>query len=197
MSVMVGKDKQEDDNSSDAGYSPEELEQLVQEKDAEIASLKEDLLRKRAEFDNFRKRTRKEQEEFRNFAVENLMMELLDVYDNFERAIESAHNTNDVDSVVEGVEMVFRQFVSILEKEGLKRIECEGEEFDPSEHEAMMHVEHADHPDNTIIDVCKPGYKLNSRIIRPAMVTVSKNTSSDKEEKSSDKEEKCSDKEEK
>ncbi|KXS40456.1 MAG: molecular chaperone GrpE, partial [Methanohalophilus sp. T328-1] len=132
---MVGKDKQEDDNSSDAGYSPEELEQLVQEKDAEIASLKEDLLRKRAEFDNFRKRTRKEQEEFRNFAVENLMMELLDVYDNFERAIESAHNTNDVDSVVEGVEMVFRQFVSILEKEGLKRIECEGEEFDPSEHE--------------------------------------------------------------
>ena len=193
---MVGKDKQEDNNSSEAGSSPEELEQLVQEKEAEIASLKEELLRKRAEFDNFRKRTRKEQEQFRNFAVENLMVELLDVYDNFERAIESAHNTDDVNSVVEGIEMVFKQFVSILEKEGLKRIECEGEEFDPSEHEAMMHVEHADHPDNTIIDVCKPGYKLNSRVIRPAMVAVSKNTSSDKEE-TSDKEEKCSDKEEK
>jgi len=150
------------------------LEEQLRMRDEEVAQVKDRLLRLTAEFDNFRKRTAREKEEFRKFASEELRLELVEVYDNFERALESAKNTDDVSSVVKGVEMVFKQFVSILEKEGLQKMECIGAEFDPHEHEAMLHVEHPDHDDNTIIDVCKPGFYLHSRVLRPAAVTVSK-----------------------
>lgn len=142
--------------------------------EAEVAQLKDKLLRLTAEFDNFRKRSAREKEEYRKFAVEQVIIELLEVYDNFERAIESAKQTEDISSVITGVEMVFKQFTGILEKEGLQKIECVGHEFDPFLHEAMMHVEHPDHDENTVVDVCKPGYYLHTKVIRPAMVTVSK-----------------------
>ncbi|MBC7085205.1 MAG: nucleotide exchange factor GrpE [Methanomethylovorans sp.] len=153
--------------------APSLQEQLCM-KDQEIAQLKDRLLRLTAEFDNFRKRTIKEKEEFRKFATEKLILELIEVYDNFERALESAKNTEDVSSIVKGLEMVFKQFVSILEKEGLQKMECLGAEFNPHEHEAMMHVEHPDHEENTIIGICRPGFYLHSKVLRPASVTVSK-----------------------
>jgi Molecular chaperone GrpE (heat shock protein) len=140
----------------------------------EAAELRDKLLRLTAEFDNFRKRSIREKEEYRKFAIEQMVIELLEVYDNFERALESAKQTDDISSVIKGVEMVFKQFTGILEKEGLQKIECKGAEFDPYLHEAMMHVDHPDHDDNTVVDVCKPGYYLHSKVIRPAMVTVSK-----------------------
>ncbi|MDK2831473.1 MAG: molecular chaperone GrpE [Methanolobus sp.] len=140
----------------------------------EASQLRDKLLRLTAEFDNFRKRSAREKEEYRKFAVEQVIIELLEVYDNFERALESAKQTDDITSVITGIEMVFKQFTGILEKEGLEKIECKGAEFDPYLHEAMMHVEHPDHEENTVIDVCKPGYCLHTKVIRPAMVTVSK-----------------------
>ncbi len=140
----------------------------------EAAQLRDKLLRLTAEFDNYRKRSIREKEEYRKFAVENLILELLEVYDNFERALESAKNSDNIESIITGVDMVFKQFTSILEKEGLEKIECSGAEFDPHLHEAMLHIEHPEHDDNTVIDVCKSGYYLNSKVIRPAMVTVSK-----------------------
>lgn len=140
----------------------------------EAAQLRDKLLRMTAEFDNFRKRSAREKEEYRKFAVEQLIIELLEVYDNFERALDSAKQTDNVESVITGIEMVFKQFAGILEKEGLEKIQCEGAEFDPYLHEAMMHVEHPDHEENTVIGVCKPGYCLHTKVIRPAMVTVSK-----------------------
>jgi len=101
---------------------------------------------------------------------------MLEVCDSFERALDSAKTAdkNNIGSVVDGVEMVLKQFISILEKEGIKKIECKGEEFDPHLHEAMMHIETTDYPDNTIIDVHKPGYMLHSKVIRPVMVTVAR-----------------------
>lgn len=143
-------------------------------KDKEIAEIKDKLLRLTAEFDNFRKRTIREKEEFRKYAAENLLLELTEVYDNFERALDSAKSAEDVSAVVKGIEMVFKQFVTILEKEGLKKMECIGTEFDPHEHEAMLHVESAEHDENMVIDVCKSGYYLHSKVLRPASVTVSK-----------------------
>lgn len=168
------------DTKSDSSSLSEDIETLkrdLEAKEAEISELKEQLLRNRAEFDNFRKRSRREMEEFRKFAVENVMFELLEVYDNFERALASCRNTDDVDNIIAGVNMVFKQFVSILEKEGLKRIECEGKEFDPQLHEAALHVENDEYPDNTVIEVCRPGYEFHSKVIRPASVIVSKNVS--------------------
>ncbi len=140
----------------------------------EVTELRDKLLRMTAEFDNFRKRSAREKEEYRKFAVEQVIIELLEVYDNFERALESAKQADDISSIIKGVEMVFKQFTGILEKEGLQKIECEGTEFDPYLHEAMMHVEHPEHDENIVVDVCKPGYYLHTKVIRPAMVTVSK-----------------------
>jgi len=145
----------------------------------EASKLKDQLMRLAAEFDNFRKRSAREKEEYRKFAVENIMVELLEVCDNFERALDSAKNADNIESVVEGLEMVFNQFVSVLNKEGLERIECKGLEFDPHIHEAMAHIETSEQDDNTIIDVYKPGYMLYSKVIRPAMVTVAKNPQAD------------------
>ncbi|MEA1985528.1 MAG: nucleotide exchange factor GrpE [Euryarchaeota archaeon] len=150
-------------------------EETADPRDVEIAQLKDQLMRNRAEFENFRNRNRKEKEEYRKFAVENIMMDLLEVSDNFERALVSARKANDANSVIEGVEMVFKQFNSILEKEGVQKMECQGEEFDPHLHEAMMYIESDEYPDDTIIEVCKPGYEMNSKVIRHAMVTVAKN----------------------
>ncbi|MBW6471169.1 MAG: nucleotide exchange factor GrpE [Methanosarcinaceae archaeon] len=145
----------------------------------EIAQLNDKLLRLGAEFDNFRKRSNREKDDLRKHATENLMLEMLEVCDNFERALHSAKAADDPKSVVKGVEMVLKQFISILEKEGVKKIECKGEEFDPYLHEAMLHIETNDYPDNTIIDVHKPGYMLHSKVIRPVMVTVAKKPEDD------------------
>ncbi|WP_342305821.1 nucleotide exchange factor GrpE [Methanolobus sp. ZRKC5] len=152
----------------------EEGKVAVNPSEDEAAELRDKLLRMTAEFDNFRKRSTREKEEYRKFAVEQVIIELLEVYDNFERALESAKQADDISSIIKGVEMVFKQFTGILEKEGLQKIECEGAEFDPYLHEAMMHVEHPEHDENIVVDVCKPGYYLHTKVIRPAMVTVSK-----------------------
>ncbi|WP_406671198.1 nucleotide exchange factor GrpE [Methanolobus sp. ZRKC4] len=152
----------------------EEGKVAVNPSEDEASQLREKLIRLTAEFDNFRKRSIREKEEYRKFAVEQIITELLEVYDNFERAIESAKQTDDVESVVKGVDMVFKQFTSILEKEGLQRIECKGMEFDPNLHDAIMHVEHTEQEEGTVVDVCKPGYYLHTKVIRPAMVAVSK-----------------------
>jgi molecular chaperone GrpE len=172
MKPKTSENEVKDDVSVTNG-APSLEEQLCM-KDEEIAQLRDRLLRLTAEFDNFRKRTVREKEEFRKFASENLLLEMIEVYDNFERALGSSKSTDDVISVLKGVEMVFKQFVSILEKEGLQKMECIGTEFNPHEHEAIMHVEHPDHEENIIIGVCKPGFYLHSRVLRPAAVTVSR-----------------------
>jgi molecular chaperone GrpE len=167
--------KDDDLSENLAGNGADDQNEDVTSADSDIMELKEQLIRQRAEFENFRKRSVREKEEFRKFALENMMVEMLEVYDNFERALESSKKADDVQSVIEGIEMVFRQFVSILEKEGLKKIDCTGKEFDPHLHEAMMHVQTSEHPDNHVVDVCKPGYELNSKVIRHAMVTIADN----------------------
>ncbi|MBP2030959.1 molecular chaperone GrpE [Methanohalophilus levihalophilus] len=175
-----GKKQTSDSKKSSDSSVKDELEDtkaLLEEKDAEVLELKEQVLRQKAEFDNFRKRSRKEMEDFRKFAVENIMFDLLEVCDNFERALFSFRDAEDVKSVVNGVEMVYKQLISILEKEGLKRIECEGKDFDPHLHEATHHVESDQHPDNMVVEVCRTGYEFNSKVIRPAMVTVVRNPS--------------------
>ena len=170
-----------EDNNVEPAMENEPVDEQVEEQSSEdeIAQLNDKLLRLSAEFNNFRKRSNREKEELRKRATENIMVEMLEVCDNFERALHSAKAAEDTKSVVEGVEMVLKQFISILEKEGVKKIECKGEEFDPYLHEAMMHIETDKHPDNTIIDVHKPGYMLHSKVIRPVMVTVAKKPEDD------------------
>ena len=132
------------------------------------------LLRLHAEFDNFKKRALKEKEQFLKFANEGLIYELINILDNFERAFESANKMTDFKSLHQGVEMILKQLHQLLEKSGVQKIECLGKAFNPVQQEAIAHVETDKYPENTVVEEVQKGYFLEDRVIRPAVVKVSK-----------------------
>jgi len=132
-------------------------------------------LRASAELDNLRKRTAREKEDFRKFAVENVVKELLPVVDNLERAIHSSDsNDQDVAGLVKGVDLVLRDFLKVFDKFGVKPIESLEKPFDPTFHQAVMQEESPDQPNNTVISELQKGYLIHDRLLRPAMVVVSR-----------------------
>lgn len=130
-------------------------------------------LRAQADFDNFRRRTRQEKEEFAKYASLNLIEQLLPVVDNFERAIESSKGTKDFDALVKGLEMTFRQLDQVLQQEGLKPIEAVGQPFNPEYHQAVMQVESEEYEEGIVVEELQKGYVLKEKVIRPSMVKVS------------------------
>lgn len=137
--------------------------------------LKDQLFRLAADFENFKKRTVRQTEENRKAVREGMLLDFVEVTDNFERALKSARAAEDMDSIINGIEQLSKQFFSLLQKYGLEKIECgKASEFDPHLHEAIQHVETSEVPENTVVEVYKPGYMLNSKVIRPAMVSVAK-----------------------
>lgn len=128
--------------------------------------------RLQAEFDNYRKRTQREKEEYIKYASEQVVKGLLPVLDNFERALAAAKVKQDFAGFVQGVDMIFRQLSDILTKEGLAPIEAVGQMFDPNFHEAILQVE-GPHPENTVVEEVQKGYLLKEKVIRPSMVKVS------------------------
>lgn len=151
----------------------------VQEAQSEAARLKDALVRTTADFDNFRKRTRREFEEARRNGREDLLRALLPVFDNLERAIQSAQRTSDVKAMTEGLSLVQRQFVEALGREGIARISTVGRAFDPSVHEAIQQVETNEHSAGTVIAEVQPGYTQGDRLLRAAMVVVARPKSTD------------------
>lgn len=132
------------------------------------------LARLQADFENFKRRTRQEREDFTRYASEQMVTALLPMLDNFERALASGGSS--VEDLKSGVEMIFRQLKEVLTAEGLTPISAVGEPFDPKKHEAVMHQESCDQPDNTVIEELIRGYCLKDKVIRPAMVKVVRNT---------------------
>jgi molecular chaperone GrpE len=149
------------------------------EAQAECARLKDALLRTAADFDNFRKRTRRELEEARRNGREDLLRALLPVFDNLERAIQSAQRTSDVKAMTEGLTMVQRQFIDALGREGIARVPSVGKPFDPGVHEAIQQVETSEHEPGTVIAEVQPGYTQGERLLRAAMVVVARGKSDD------------------
>ncbi len=151
-----------------------ELERLRQERD----DLRERWLRAVAELDNFRKRTRKEIDDVRVYAVAGLLRDLLEILDNFERAVislrESAGQEGELDSLRNGVGLIHQRFRDILMSQGLERIEAAGTEFDPALHEAILQVEKEGVVPGQIAEVVQPGYRLKDLVIRPCRVIVAK-----------------------
>ena len=139
-------------------------------------------LRVQADFENRKKRQDKEKLDFLKFANEGLITELLRVMDDFERAIDSAKNTNDAKVLLQGIEMVRRDFEDILKDSGLKVIDPKGQTFDPEKHEAIEHIEDDTHPANTVLEVMRKGYELNGKVLRPASVKVSNKKEEQKQE---------------
>jgi molecular chaperone GrpE len=135
----------------------------------------ERLLRVSADFENFKKRSFKEAEDFRKYANELLLLELLSVVDNLERAIQSTNSENNAAGcVIEGVEMTLKSLLKIFEKFSVKAIDAVGKPFDPNFHQAMMQEASDEHPENTILREFQKGYLLHDRLLRPSMVVVSK-----------------------
>jgi molecular chaperone GrpE len=143
--------------------------------EGEAAELHDRLLRLRADFDNFRKRTLKEKEEAFRYGHQNIVKDLLPTVDNLERAIEHARGsqTGDLEGLLQGVELVLRELLGVLEQYGLAAIEAEGQTFDPAVHEAMTQQLHESAPANTVMQVFQKGYRLRDRLLRPARVVVS------------------------
>ncbi|MGL6014554.1 MAG: nucleotide exchange factor GrpE [Selenomonadaceae bacterium] len=146
------------------------LQAEIDKKDAELQEVNDRLMRLRADFDNFRRRTRQEKEELSAVVLQNFMTELLPLVDNFERAL--AAETADADLLRDGIVMVYNQFAAVLQKNGLEPIKAVGEKFDPNFHQAVMRVEDTTKEDNTVVEELQKGYIVQARVIRPSMVKV-------------------------
>lgn len=153
----------------------EELKNKLRQKEDEANEYLEMAQRLKAEFENYRKRTEKEKADLVEYGKEQVILDILPVIDNFERALEASHGDNEeIASFKEGVNLIYRQFKGILEKIGVKEIEALGQIFDPYKHHAVMQEEVEDKKENEIIEVFQKGYMFNNKVIRPSMVKVAK-----------------------
>jgi molecular chaperone GrpE len=130
-------------------------------------------LRTQADFDNYRKRTLKEKEDFAKYASSKLITELLPIIDNFDRAIAAAGDSAEIESFAKGVNMIFRQLEGVLKAEGLETMDSVGQPFNPEFHQAIMQVESDEHEEGIVVEEVQRGYKLKDKVLRPAMVKVS------------------------
>lgn len=160
----------EEDNAPEAENTEEKAEEKTEEK-ADDGN--EKYVRLMAEFQNYKKRVAKEKNDIREYATEKLVMELLPVLDNFERAL-AASAEDDPAGYAKGMELIFTQMVTELQKSGLTEVEAEGQEFDPTKHNAVMTEENEELESGKVSKVLQKGYALNDKVIRPSMVAVTK-----------------------
>ena len=185
-----------DDNQSSDGTSidgkdsqnnEEDLDNDENHSQDEIKDLKDQLLRSLAENENLRKRTAKEIEQIKKYGHISLLRDFLNVVDNMERAVKSSTSENQsetgVKNLIDGIEIVLKEMKSLLDKNQIKKIEPLHERFDYNFHQAMFETPSSDYEEGLIIEVIQPGYLLHDRLIRPAMVGVSKGEMVEKEKK--------------
>jgi molecular chaperone GrpE len=178
------------DDGADAGAESErgdsgqasaggDLESLIAEKDKEIAELKDKYLRTLAESENARKRIRQQADESVRIQRESILRDLLPIIDNLERALAAAREGTDAKTILDGVEMTVKALLDFLRAQGVTPVDSVGQAFDPARHEAVDHVASEAHPPNTVIDEFHRGYQIGERILRPARVSVAKESAAD------------------
>ncbi|MGJ8518203.1 nucleotide exchange factor GrpE [Carnimonas bestiolae] len=150
------------------------LEQRIEALEAELSDAKDQALRAAAEAQNSRRRATQDVEKARKFALEKFVKELLPVADSLEKALDTMQTQGTDEIHLEGVKMTRDMLQNTLQKQGVEVFDPQGEPFDPQYHEAMTMVPNPDVEPNTVIDVMQKGYSLNGRVVRPAMVVVSK-----------------------
>ncbi|GAB1151344.1 MAG: nucleotide exchange factor GrpE [Shewanella algae] len=163
------------DELTQANFRIEELEQALSDAQATVEEQKDSVIRAAAEVDNIRRRAAQDVEKAHKFALEKFSNELLPVIDNMERALVGADKADEATKpLFEGVELTLKSFLSAVEKFGVKQIDPMGEAFNPEQHQAIGMQPSAEFPANTVMLVMQKGYQLNERLLRPAMVMVSK-----------------------
>lgn len=179
--MIEGEGRPEDQSHEEEAFSPNEvddelagMEQAVSSAEQELVQHRDAMLRMQAEMDNLRKRLIRDQERSRKFALEGMMKDLLQVYDSLERALEIPAENTTVESLREGEELTLKLLSKVLGDHGLELIDPQGEVFNPEWHEAVAMLPAADVAENTVLNVMQKGFRLNDRLIRPAMVMVAK-----------------------
>lgn len=154
----------------------------IQELKDQVEAEKDRALRLSAEFENYKKRTQRETNDFKKFANESIFRQLLSVVDNLERAISAAEENSEESALFEGVKLTHKDIIKLFETFNVKSVNADNESFDPNFHQAVTQEETDEFPDNTVTKVLQKGYLLHDRLIRPAMVVVSKKAKKDTEE---------------
>lgn len=163
------------DELTQANFRIEELEQALSDAQATVQEQKDSVIRAAAEVENIRRRAAQDVEKAHKFALEKFSNELLPVIDNMERALVGADKADEATKpLFEGVELTLKSFLSAVEKFGVKQLDPMGEAFNPEQHQAIGMQPSAEFPANTVMLVMQKGYQLNERLLRPAMVMVSK-----------------------
>jgi molecular chaperone GrpE len=176
---MSSEDSEKTPGSASVAPAPapeaeiERLKATLAQKEAEAKENYDRYVRAQADLENFKKRTQRERAEAGRFAEEGLIRDVLPVVDNLERAVSHAQDGGNGQPLVEGVNLVLRNLLDILEKHNVTRIEAHGQVFDPARHEALARIELADEEPNRVVDQYQPGYLLHDRLLRAAQVTVS------------------------
>src|SRR3954466_11381371 len=162
--------------TAQAETAPDPAAQLAKE----AAGLKDRLLRTLAEMENLRRRTEREVADARSYGVTNFARDILAVADNMERALTALDEEirekaeAGVKALLDGVELTERELIKVMEKHGVKKLEPQGQKFDPNLHQAMLEIPDASVPAGTVVQIMQPGYTIGERVLRPAMVAVSK-----------------------
>ncbi|MFP4683503.1 MAG: nucleotide exchange factor GrpE [Ectothiorhodospira sp.] len=172
----VGPEPQQPD------FNPATLLKQLEEAQNEAREHWDKLVRAQAELENLRKRMKKDVENAHKYALERFANELLPVRDSLEMGVDAARGETDVDKIREGTELTLKMLVQVMEKQGIHEVMPEGERFDPERHQAMSMQENAELEPNTVMTVLQKGYLLNDRLLRPAMVIVSRAPSGDGQE---------------
>jgi len=162
-----------DSEHADAENQLKEMQVKLEAKEQEAKETYDRLLRVSADFENYRKRSAREIEEFRKYANQTLLKEMLSVVDNLELAINSSNHGKKTDkNLIEGLNLTLSEILRVFEKFNVKPIEAQGQTFDPAFHEAVMREETDDFPENTVVSEFQKGYLIHDRLLRPAMVVV-------------------------
>jgi|GEM_PF-287168 len=147
-------------------------QEACQQAQAELAAANEAKLRALAELENFRRRTQRQMEEERRYALFPLVRDMLPVLDNLRRAIDSAQKSSDAAGLLAGVQLVYKQLQDVLQRHHCVEIEALGVAFDPNLHQAVGQMPTTEHPPGTILEVAQPGFRLHDRVVRPSLVVV-------------------------
>jgi molecular chaperone GrpE len=174
LETIPGEEPHDGSPSSEDDPAEEEPEDELTRVTAARDKLKDQLLRTAADFDNFRKRSKRDLEDAERRGREEILAALLPVVDNLERAVAASSEATDVVAVVEGIRMVLKQFEDVGGRLGIEKIPTVGERFDPNVHDAVHQLETDEHPPGSIVSEVVPGYRMNDRLVRAALVVVAR-----------------------
>lgn len=173
----MAENVKEEAQVADDGTAADAVADAQAQVDAAVADMQHKYTRLQADFANFKKRTANEKLQISEVVKVDMIQGILPIIDNFERALQVPQDklTDDVKSFIAGYEMIYKQLLQVLEKEGVKKIEAQGKPFDPNFHQAVMRVPSDEYDDDTVVEVLQEGYTLGDKTIRPAMVKVAFN----------------------